>query len=300
MLTIATNALSHRYARGGASLHGIDLAVPEGAICGFLGPNGAGKSTVLRLLLGLLRLQRGSVSIFGKPFASHRIEVLREVGSLIETPSLYDHLTARENLVLHADVRAIPRSWIDDTLGLVGLADTAKKRVAQFSLGMKQRLGIAIAVLHRPKLLVLDEPTNGLDPNGTIEMRELLLRLHRERETTILVSSHVLAEIERLATHIGIIANGRLRFQGTLDALRALHGAGARIALRTDDDARALGFLADDIPAASRDGERIALPPMSPDALACINRRLVECGIGVHELARSERDLESIFMELVA
>jgi ABC-2 type transport system ATP-binding protein len=300
MLIVATSALSHRYARGGATLHEIDLEVPEGAIFGFLGPNGAGKSTVLRLLLGLLRLQQGSVSIFGKRFETHRIEVLRKVGSLIETPSLYDHLTARENLVLHADVRRVPRAWVDDTLGLVGLRDTAKKRVAQFSLGMKQRLGIAIAVLHRPKLLVLDEPTNGLDPNGTIEMRELLQRLHRERETTILVSSHVLAEVERLATHIGILANGRLRFQGTLDGLREMHGAGARVALRTDDDERALGVLADEIPAAARDGERIALPPLTPDALARINRRLVERGIGVHELARSERDLESIFMELVA
>ncbi|MET0230543.1 MAG: ABC transporter ATP-binding protein [Rhodanobacteraceae bacterium] len=300
MPTVVTNALSHRYARGGASLHDIDLSVPEGAIFGFLGPNGAGKSTVLRLLLGLLRLQRGSVTIFGKSFATHRIEVLRDVGSLIEAPSLYEHLTARENLVLHADVRGIPRARVDDTLRLVGLADTANKRVAQFSLGMKQRLGIAIAVLHRPKLLVLDEPTNGLDAHGTIEMRELLQRLHRERETTILVSSHVLAEVERLATHIAILANGRLRFQGTLDRLREQHGAAAHIALRTDDDARALGLIADEIPAAARDGACIALPPLPPAALARINRRLVERGIGVHEIARSERDLESIFMELVA
>ena len=300
MLTVETRALSYLYGRGGAGLHAIDLAVPTGSIFGFLGPNGAGKSTVLRLLLGLLRLQRGTVAIFGKRFETNRIEVLREVGSLIETPSLYDHLTARENVVLHADVRGVPRAWVDDTLHLVGLGDTAKKRVAQFSLGMKQRLGIAIAIVHRPKLLVLDEPTNGLDPNGTIEIRELLQRLHRERETTILVSSHVLAEVERLATHIAILANGRLRFQGTLDRLRDEHGAGTRIALRTDDDERALGLLASETPSATRAAEGITFPPLPHEALARINRRLVERGIGVHELARRERDLESIFMELVA
>ena len=164
---------------------------------------------------------------------------------------------------------------------------------------MKQRLGIAIAVLHRPKLLVLDEPTNGLDPNGTIEIRELLQSLHRTRETTILVSSHVLAEIERLATHIGILANGRLRFQGTLDALRGAHGVAPRVALRTDDDVRALDLLADEA-AKLCAGDGIALPPMPHDAIARINRRLVERGIGVFELARRERDLESIFLELVA
>jgi ABC-2 type transport system ATP-binding protein len=296
---LETCGLSYRHSRGGAALHDIDLAVPEGAIYGFLGPNGAGKSTVLRLILGLLRLQGGSVSIFGRRFDTDRIAILRNIGSLIEMPSPYDHLTARENLALHAAVRGVPHAWVDDTLRLVGLGDTASKRVAQFSLGMKQRLGIAIAVLHRPRLLVLDEPTNGLDPNGTIEMRELLQRLHRTRETTILVSSHVLAEIERLVTHVGVLANGRLRFQGTLDALRAAHGAAPCVALRTDDDARALELLADEA-VALRAGDGIALPPMSHDAIARINRRLVERGIGVFELRRRERDLESIFMELVA
>lgn len=300
MLSIETQSLSHRYPHGEAGLHEIDLQVPEGAIYGFLGPNGAGKSTLLRVLLGLIRRQRGCVSIFGEPFDAHRIAILRRIGALIEMPSLYEHLTAVENLAVLREIHRVPRAWIDDALRLVGLGDTGSKKVAQFSLGMKQRLGIAAAVLHRPALLVLDEPTNGLDPNGTIEMRALLKRLHDERGTTILISSHVLAEIEKLVTHIGILVTGRLRFQGTLDALRRSHGQDSVVALRTDDDARAFDILAADVPAARRHADGIALPALPPEHLAGINRRLVECGIGVHALGASGRDLETIFMEFVA
>lgn len=300
MLSIETQALSHRYPHSEAGLHDIGLQVPEGAIYGFLGPNGAGKSTLLRILLGLIRAQRGRVSIFGQPFDAHRIAILRRVGVLIETPSLYDHLAAAENLALLREIHRVPRAWIDDTLRLVGLGDTGSKKVAQFSLGMKQRLGIAAAMLHRPALLILDEPTNGLDPNGTIEMRALLKRLHDERGTTILVSSHVLAEIEKLVTHVGILVAGRLRFQGSLDVLRRSRESSTIVALRTDDDERALHVLAADVPAARRHAGGIALPALPPERVAAINRRLVECGIGVHALGTRERDLEAIFMEFVA
>ncbi len=299
MLSIETHGLSHSYPNSASGLKDIDLAVPQGSIYGFLGPNGAGKSTLLRVLLGLIRRQRGSVSLLGKPFDTQRIAILREVGSLIETPSLYEHLTARENLALLREIYRVPQTWISDTLHLVGLADSADKRVGQFSLGMKQRLGIAIAVLHRPALLILDEPTNGLDPNGTIEMRELLKKLHRERETTILVSSHVLAEMERLITHVGILAGGRLRFQGTLDALRGAEDARCCVTLRTDDDEHAIATIIEEQPNARRHAHGITLPALAHEQMARLNRRLVERGIGVYELGRRERDLEALFMEYI-
>ena len=210
MLCLETIDLCHRYPAGETVLHDIALAVPQGSIYGFLGPNGAGKTTTLRLLLGLIRQQRGRISIFGKDLARHRIAILRQVGSLIETPSLYEHLTAAENLALLQRIHRVPTARIAQVLERVGLGATRDKRAGQFSLGMKQRLGIAAALLHRPALLILDEPTNGLDPNGIIEIRDLLTALNREEGTTVLVSSHLLAEVERLASHVGIVHRGRL------------------------------------------------------------------------------------------
>lgn len=200
-------------------LNEVDLRVPAGSIYGFLGPNGAGKTTTLRLVLGLLNLQQGEIRIFGKPFAAHRIEILSRVGSLIESPSVYAQLTATENLRVLQKVYRCPEERIGRVLQLVGLTDTGNKKAAKFSLGMKQRLGIAIALLNDPALLILDEPTNGLDPEGIIEMRALFRQL-QQQGVTILVSSHLLGEMEKLITHAGIIHKGRLLFQGTLEALR--------------------------------------------------------------------------------
>jgi len=197
----------------------MDLRVPVGSIFGFLGPNGAGKTTTLRLILGLLKKQAGEICIFGKPFASHRIAILSRVGSLIESPSIYSQLTATENLRVLQKVYRCPEDRIGQVLQLTGLGDTGKKKAGKFSLGMKQRLGIAIALLNDPVLLILDEPTNGLDPEGIVEMRELFLGLHA-RGATILLSSHLLGEMEKLITHAGIIHKGQLLFQGTLGELR--------------------------------------------------------------------------------
>ena len=298
---IETTQLSHSFPGGEAALESIDLRVPESSIFGLLGPNGAGKSTLLRLLLGLIRPRHGAVSIFGRAMRTQRIDILRQIGSLIESPSVYEHLTARENLALLRGIYRVPQGWIDDALHLVGLEATGAKKVAHFSLGMKQRLGIAVALLHRPRLLILDEPTNGLDPQGMIEMRELIKRLHRERGTTILISSHVLAEMEKLVTHVGVIARGRLRFQGTLDALYEQCGADVALSLRTDDNARALRLLAGEVPNARCCADMILLPDASPERVAAINRQLVLSGIGVHALEPAgRRDLETIFMRLVA
>lgn len=298
---VLTQGLTHRYAAHGEPVVAdLDLAVPEGSIYGFLGANGAGKTTTLRLVLALLRRQHGTVHVLGKSLDHDRLAILRQVGSLIETPSVYGHLTARENLRVLQPLYQVPNRRLDDVLATVGLNEVGEKRVATFSLGMKQRLALAIALLHQPRLLILDEPTNGLDPHGIIEMRELLTQLHRDQGVTVLVSSHILAEVERLVTHIGIIARGRLRFQGTLAALMANRDREARVRFGTSDDeqaARVFGSFG--VEASFADG-RLLVPALSDEQLATCNRRLVEAGIAVHEIARVRGDLESVFREMVA
>lgn len=220
---LETHALSHRFSGRTPVLDKIGLRVPAGSIYGFLGPNGAGKTTTLRLVLGLLRKQEGRIEVFGRPFDAGRIGILRRIGSLIETPSVYASLTAVENLRVWQKIYRCPPVRIGEALELTGLAETGRKRAGQFSLGMKQRLAIAVALLNDPALLILDEPTNGLDPEGIIAMRELFRMLNRDRQMTILISSHLLGEMEKLITHAGIIHRGRLLFQGTLEELRAGH-----------------------------------------------------------------------------
>jgi ABC-type multidrug transport system ATPase subunit len=296
---VETHGLTYRYTRDETMLRDIELRVPDGGIYGFLGPNGAGKTTTLRLLLGLLRIQEGSVSIFGQPLAPNRIEILRRIGSLIESPSLYDHLTARENLTVLQKIHRCPGGRIDEVLELVGLAATGRKRAGQFSLGMKQRLSLAMALLHSPSLLILDEPTNGLDPNGIIEMRELLIRLNREQGVTILVSSHLLPEIEKLVTHLGIIDRGRMLFQGTIGALRDRQKQLMKIAIRTSSNAAALGLLESEYPIARLEAGRIEIPAVTDEDIARLNRDQVTRGIDVYEIRAISDDLESIFMGLL-
>lgn len=299
MLCLETVDLCHHYAPDEAVLHNIALAVPQGSVYGFLGPNGAGKTTTLRLVLGLIRKQRGVITVFGRTLGTHRVDILRRVGSLIESPSLYEHLTAAENLALLQRIHRVPQQRISTVLERVGLAGTRHKRVGQFSLGMKQRLGIAAAMLHDPELLILDEPTNGLDPNGIIEIRDLLVALNREQGTTILVSSHLLAEIERFVTHVGIVHRGRLLFQGTLAALRHERPPVAPVLLHTADAVRALRVLLESGIAAESTAHGIVMPAMPPPQIAAVNRRLVEHGIDVHGIGADGGDLESIFMDLI-
>lgn len=294
MNILETSDVHHRFGVHDV-LRGISLHVPTGSIYGFLGPNGAGKTTTLRLILGLLKLQRGEISIFGKRFREHRIEILQRTGSMIESPSLYDHLTARENLRVWQIVHQCPRSRIDEVLEQVGLAHTGSKRAKQFSLGMRQRLAIAGALLHQPSLLILDEPTNGLDPNGIIEMRNLLIDLNRRDGVTIVVSSHLLAEIEKLATHVGILGGGRLLFEGSIDELRRHRAEVQSVRITTSDNRAALQLI--DAPAEIIDGE-IVLPPLTPEQIASINRRLQS--LDVYEIRVVRNDLETIFLEMVS
>ncbi|MDB5196123.1 MAG: transporter ATPase [Flaviaesturariibacter sp.] len=294
---IKTEALNYHFASGVKTLDNINLSVEKGSIYGFLGPNGAGKTTTLRLLLGLLRNQQGSIRLFDQEIATHRIEILKKLGSLIEQPSLYGHLTAKENLEVYRKIYAVDKSRIDTVLQLVDLANTGSKKAKQFSLGMKQRLSIAVALLHKPELLILDEPTNGLDPNGIIETRELIKRLNKEG-VTIIVSSHILAEIERMATHVGIIHKGRLLFQGTLTELQHMKNKQAVLQLETSDNAAATALL-QTFHAEEKNGS-VVMPFHSREEVAQIARTLVQNNIDIFLLQPQQNDLEQLFLDITS
>ena len=201
-------------------VNNLALRVPEGCVYGFLGPNGAGKTTTLKLLLGLLKPTTGTITFFGQKMTEkNRLSILKHTGSLIESPSYYGHLTGLENLQIIAKLKKVPASEISSVLQTVRLYEQRDKKVKQYSLGMKQRLGIAMALLGNPRVLILDEPTNGLDPAGIQEMREFIKNLPVNRQMTVIVSSHLLSEMEQMSDMVGIINHGELIFQGTLAAL---------------------------------------------------------------------------------
>lgn len=298
-MVIQTTDLNFSFGKGIKTLDNINLSVPRGSIYGFLGPNGAGKTTTLRLLLGLLRNQQGKLEIFGRAFATHRIDILSRLGSLIEQPSLYGHLTAKENLEIYRRIYNVKKSRVAEVLQLVGLGDTGSKKARRFSLGMKQRLSIAIALLHEPELLILDEPTNGLDPSGIIETRELIKKLNREHQTTVLVSSHILNEVEKMATHVGIIHKGRILFQGTLPDLQQMKTRQASLEIETSDNARALSLI-DASLGARENGNGIILPFRDRETAAAINLKLVQAGLSVYRLQPQQSDLEQLFIDITS
>lgn len=202
------------------SVQNLDMLVRETSIYGFLGPNGAGKSTTLKMLLGLVHPTQGEIDLFGTQLTpKSRLELLKNVGSLIESPSYYGHLTAQENLKIYSTILDLPSRNIDEVLRIVRLDRQQGKKISKYSLGMKQRFGLASALLSFPKLLILDEPTNGLDPAGIQEMRELIRSLPQQYGMTVIVSSHLLSEIDQLVDDIGIIANGKMMYQGALNQL---------------------------------------------------------------------------------
>jgi lantibiotic transport system ATP-binding protein len=295
---IQTTNLNFSFGNGVKTLDNVNLLVPQGSVFGFLGPNGAGKTTTLRLLLGLLKNQQGKLEIFGQEFSSHRIDILKRLGSLIEQPSLYLHLTAKENLDIYRLIYKVPKTRVEEVLKIVGLENTGKKKAKQFSLGMKQRLSIAIALLHQPELLILDEPTNGLDPNGIIETRELIKRLNREHNTTILVSSHILNEMERMATHVGIIHKGKMLFQGTLPELQKMKTSQTALEIETNDNSKAAQLLQDF--AVKQQEGKILLPFQSKENTAHINKLLINSGLDVYALHPQQSDLEQLFLDITS
>lgn len=297
MYCLKAHNLVHQFSKTEIVLNNINLHVEEKSIYGFLGPNGAGKTTTLRLILGLLKKQQGEIFIFGKEFEQNRITILKQIGSIIDSPSFYGHLTAKENLQLLQKIYQCPRERISEVLSLVGLSNTGNKKASQFSLGMKQRLGIAISLLHNPSLLILDEPTNGLDPNGMIEIRELLLRLNQQYGITIVISSHLLAELEKLVKHVGIISKGRMRFEGLLNELK--NQGTQSIAFETNDIEKTIQVIESYQLPVRVEGNKIVASSASKNIIAEINRQLVTNNVDVFEISFIKNDLESIFMNLV-
>ena len=296
MNIIETNNLTHRFSEKEIVLNDIAIQVPEGSIYGFLGPNGAGKTTTLKLILGLLKKQQGTISVFGKPFNENRIEILKNIGSLIEAPSLYAHLTARENLLIWQKVYQCPKERINEVLQIVGLENTGKKKAGKFSLGMKQRLSIAVALLHKPSLLILDEPTNGLDPSGIIEMRQLLIKINQEEKVTIVISSHLLMEIEKLVTHIGIINKGSILFQGTLEELHLKQSS--YVVFDTNNLVGTTELMnKHNLSPITLNGQ-VSLATTDKAIISKINAELVNHNIEVYEISIAKNDLESIFIDL--
>ena len=296
MNIIETHDLCKQYGNALRVAH-LDLDVPEGSVYGFLGPNGAGKSTTLKMILGLVRPTAGSIRVLGKNMDSkNRLAVLRQVGSLIESPSYYGHLTGEENLRIVQTLRGVPEKNIREVLQIVRLDGQRGKKVAHYSLGMKQRLGLAAALLGYPKLLILDEPTNGLDPAGIQEMREQICELPGRFGMTVVVSSHLLSEIDQMADHVAIIRDGELVFQDTLEAL---HGRSRHhLALRTTNNAVARAILQEkSVPCQEEEGYLI-LPILSDELAGQFTRLLGARNLGVIRLEERQKSLEDIFLEL--
>lgn len=293
---IKTTGLSYHYSKDVQTLFDINLNVEKGSIYGFLGPNGSGKTTTLSLLLGLLNNQKGDIEIFSQHLHAARSSILKRIGSLIETPSLYGHLTARENLEVFRQVYGVSKARIAEVLQIVGLADTGNKVAKKFSLGMKQRLSIALALLPNPELLILDEPANGLDPGGIIELRELIKKLNKEHGMTILISSHLLSEVEKMVSHVGIIFKGKMLFQGPLSELHSFQQKASKLLIKTSDNEATFRLLQEHQP--EMVGEAVSVAFGGKKQVASINRKLTHHNLDVYLLHPKESDLEQLFIDL--
>lgn len=297
-LAVQTKALTRRF---GARLavDGVSMSVPARSVYGFLGRNGAGKTTTLKMLLGLLKPTEGAASLFGVDISKDRLSAARKVGALMEAHGFYGNLSGRENLDLTRTLLGAPRAELDRVLEVVEMRAHAGRRVSDYSLGMRQRLGIARAMIGAPPLLILDEPTNGLDPDGIADMRLFLSALPERTGATVLVSSHLLGEIEHTATHVGILSEGRLVVEGALAALKA--GLAPELAIEVDDIERAGVLVAARGVAVERTPDAL-IARLSPrddarGAAAVLNRALVEAGVAVFSIAHKARSLEGIYRE---
>ena len=295
---IETKALCKQYGPHTAVDH-VELHVPQGCVYGFIGPNGAGKSTTMKMLLGLIHPTAGRVRLLGQELTEKsRLPLLRQTGSLIESPAGYLHLTAQENLEIVADLKGVPHKDIGRVLDIVHLTQDRNRRVGQYSLGMKQRLGIAMALLGSPKLLILDEPTNGLDPAGIQEMRALIRNMPAATGATVLISSHLLGEMEQMVEQVGIIDHGHILFEGPLTELQR-HSRG-NVTLRLLDPAKAAPILRANGLTAHSDSCVVTLPPLQDALLADLVQKLAACGAGVVELTPHTKTLEEIFLCLTS
>lgn len=293
-MIVATDNLSKEY-DGVYRVQELDIRIKEGDIYGFLGPNGAGKSTTMKMLLGLVKPTSGTIEIMGKPFnEKNRRDILASVGSLIESPSYYGHLTGRENMEIIRRLLDLPKKNIEEAVHIVRMENQMEKKVKNYSLGMKQRLGIAMALARFPKLLILDEPTNGLDPAGIEEMRELIKMLPKQYGMTVMISSHILSEIDQMATVVGIINQGCLIFQERMSVLDMQRVP--QIILRTSDNNHAFQLLKKANPQRTTDGLQIGA--LTDEQTGAVVQCLCSNGISVYRVEEHRESLEDIFLNL--
>jgi lantibiotic transport system ATP-binding protein len=294
---IQTNSLTFSFGKLQV-LNSINLQVPSGSIFGFLGPNGAGKSTTIKTLLGLLRTTPGMVQVFGKDLNTNKMYILKRIGAMVESPSLYDHLNAYRNLEITARLRNLSYKKISALLDTVSLTRDAHRPVKQYSTGMKQRLSLAIALLAGPELLILDEPINGLDPSGILEIRNLLERVNKEQNCTILLSSHILSEIEKLCSDVAIINSGSLAFQGSMQSLLNAATGKELIAIRTNNTEKAVQLLVGRFKTSIKNNQ-LLVNVLNTDETATIVRMLVENQLDVYSVERESSGLEASFLHLL-
>ena len=293
-MIVATDNLSKEY-DGVYRVQELDIRIKEGDIYGFLGPNGAGKSTTMKMLLGLVKPTSGTIEIMGKPFNEKNLrDILASVGSLIESPSYYGHLTGRENMEIIRRLLDLPKKNIEEAGHIVRMENQMEKKVKNYSLGMKQRLGIAMALARFPKLLILDEPTNGLDPAGIEEMRELIKMLPKQYGMTVMISSHILSEIDQMATVVGIINQGCLIFQERMSVLDMQREP--QIILRTSDNNHAFQLLKKANPQRTTDGLQIGA--LTDEQTGAVVQCLCSNGISVYRVEEHRESLEDIFLNL--
>ena len=293
-MIVATDNLSKEY-DGVYRVQELDIRIKEGDIYGFLGPNGAGKSTTMKMLLGLVKPTSGTIEIMGKPFNEKNLrDILASVGSLIESPSYYGHLTGRENMEIIRRLLDLPKKNIEEAVHIVRMENQMEKKVKNYSLGMKQRLGIAMALARFPKLLILDEPTNGLDPAGIEEMRELIKMLPKQYGMTVMISSHILSEIDQMATVVGIINQGCLIFQERMSVLDMQREP--QIILRTSDNNHDFQLLKKANPQRTTDGLQIGA--LTDEQTGAVVQCLCSNGISVYRVEEHRESLEDIFLNL--
>ncbi|KGE19637.1 ABC transporter ATP-binding protein [Paenibacillus wynnii] len=293
---IETTGLLKKY-KGRAAVKDLNLNIRKGEIYGFLGPNGAGKTTTIRLLLGLIAPTAGTIEIFGKDLRHEKMNILRKVGSLVESPSYYGHLTAIQNLEVIRRILNVPKSRISEVLDIVSLTGEEKRPVKGFSLGMKQRLGIASALLGNPELLILDEPTNGLDPSGIQEIRDLIKQMPKEHGITVLVSSHLLSEIELMANTVGILHQGSMVYQDSITNLQ--QRAAGEMRLVVSEPEMALSFVENQGYAGVLQNGTLCFTRMNDTTVAQLVKVLVEKGHAIYRVEERRQSLEEFFLQVV-
>lgn len=296
---IKTDNINFSYSKENRALKNLTIEVPKNSIYGFLGPNGSGKTTTIRVILGLLKVKKGEVFIYGNKISDKRLEVLSEIGALIENPSLYEHLSAFNNLKITSNYWGnISKERILEVLETVKLSHVASKTVKTFSLGMKQRLGLAIALLSSPKLLILDEPTNGLDPKGILEMRNLIIGLNQSENITILISSHLLSEIEKMCTHVGIIDQGELVFQGSIKKLKTIKSKQLNVIIEVDNIDEALKITEkNSLTSQVMNPTMIHAKVKAKNTIPILISELINNHINVYQF-KIEDNLENLFLNL--